>query len=220
MTTFRELAVRWGEGEARKGVREVGGNNRGPRVSMYQGLDGLKIDPDTGYPWCASFVVAGYELVGRPLVELHESASVGLLLGAAGKHGWVVSKPLRGDLVCFFWGGSGDSWPDHIGFVRGVKGSTLLTVEGNTSSGRAGSQDDGDGVFMRERSMTAIKMRYIRVPGEKENPDKFDYDLIRGRAGNRRVVAHADTLTEALKEATKQFGKGAWGVEIRKRVEK
>lgn len=218
MALYRELAVRWCEGEARKGVRETG-NNRGPRVEFYQSKDGLKLDPDTGYPWCAALVVAGFEEVGRPLVELHESASVGHLLQYAGQHGWVVPQPARGDVVCFFWGGTSDWWPDHTGMVRGVKGTTLLTVEGNTSGGMAGSQDDGDGVYLRERSMTAIKMRFFRVPGEKENPDRHDYELTRGRPGQERIVAVADTPAEAGALVARQFQGGAWKVAVRKRKE-
>lgn len=218
MALYRELAVRWAENEAKKGVREVG-TNRGPRVEFYQRKDGLKLDPDTGYPWCSSFAVTGFEEVGRPLVELHESASVGLLLSAAGQHGWVVPKPARGDLVCFYWGGASDTWPDHVGYVRGVKGTTLLTVEGNTSSGQAGSQDDGDGVFARERSMTATKLRYIRVPGEEAKPDLHDWHLIRGRPGNQRTVAVADTIPQAIKLTQRQLDRGAWAVTVRKRKE-
>lgn len=219
MALFRELVVRWAVNEARKKVREVG-TNRGPRVEAYQRADGLLIDPDTGYPWCASFAVAGFEEVGRPLVELHESASVGILLGGADKLGWTAAKPARGDLACMFWGGPGDGWPDHIAIVRGVKGSTILTVEGNTSSGLAGSQDDGDGVFARERSATAIKMRFIRVPGQTEKPDLHDWELVRGRPGNQRIVATADTLPQAMKLTQRQFERGAWGVCVKKRLEK
>lgn len=219
MALYRELAVKWMEGEARKGVREVG-TNRGPRVEFYQSKDGLKLNPDTGYPWCASLVVAAFEEVGRPLVELHESASVGFLLQYAGQHGWTVPKPQRGDVVCFFWGGATDGWPDHTGMVRGVRGTTLLTVEGNTSGGMAGSQDDGDGVYVRERSMTAIKMRFFRVPGQSEKPDPFDYEVLRGRKGERRVIARAGTLPEAMKVTQRQFTTvpKAWGVEIRRRA--
>lgn len=220
MALYRELVARWAEREARAGVREQGGNNRGPRVEAYQRKDGLKLDPDTGYPWCASFVVAGFEEVGRPLVELHESASVGILLGGADKLGWTVARPARGDLACMFWGGSSDGWPDHIAIIRGVKGSTILTVEGNTSSGQAGSQDDGDGVFQRERSMAQIKMRFIRVPGEQTKPDLHDWELIRGRKGNERTVAVADTLAEAMKLTQRQLERGAWGVCVKKRLEK
>lgn len=158
--SWRELALRRAAVEARRGVREQG-NNRGPDVEKYQRADGLHINPDTGYPWCAAFVAWAYEEVGRPLTELQESASVGLMLNAAKQHGWNVAEPKRGDCVCFYWADSHPDWPDHIGIVRYVDPPNLLTVEGNTGpDGGIGS----DGVYFRTRPLGA-KMAYFRVPG-------------------------------------------------------
>lgn len=165
MTTFAELAVQIAEKEAAKKVREQGWNT-GPRVQAYQAADGLKLNPDTGYPWCASFLAWCFEQAGRPLLELGESASVGFLLKGAREHDWVVSSPRRGDAVCFFWGS--DDWPDHMGLVRRLDGPLLLTVEGNTSSDDRGSQDEGDGVYLKTRDPRTTRMTYFRVPGSPD----------------------------------------------------
>ena len=59
-----------------------------------------------------------------------------------------------GDLVVFNWDGG---VPDHIGRMIAKKDSnTLLTVEGNTSPSAAGSQNNGDGVFMRIRYYNTV----------------------------------------------------------------
>lgn len=55
----------------------------------------------------------------------------------------------RGDILIMFGEG-------HIGFARGtVKGHhTVPTMECNTSSGDAGSQDNGDGCYKRDRDIS------------------------------------------------------------------
>ena len=47
---------------------------------------------------------------------------------------------------------------------------TLQTVEGNTSSGVAGSQSDGDGVFQRRRVVASKTVGFIRIPGNIADP--------------------------------------------------
>ena len=47
--------------------------------------------------------------------------------------------------------GIGQAKSGNVGFVRAADRSHIYTVEGNTSSGAAGSQWDGDGVFCRTR---------------------------------------------------------------------
>jgi hypothetical protein len=155
--TYREKATQIAEAEAAAGVREVG-TNRGPRVTEYQEADGLAGE---GYPWCASFVAWCFEQAGRPLEELKESASVGFMLSYSKQHNWNISRAQvkRGDCVCFYW--AGDDWPDHIGFVTGTKGASVIyTVEGNTSPETGGGPD---GVYHKVRGNE--RMAFFRVPG-------------------------------------------------------
>ncbi len=67
------------------------------------------------------------------------------------QQGRADTTPRVGSLVFF-------DWPDsinriqHIGLVEAVNGDgTVTTIEGNTSSGAAGSQHDGGGVWRRKR---------------------------------------------------------------------
>jgi hypothetical protein len=162
--TFRERALRYAIAEI--GVSEVGFNNRGPRVDEYQRV-GTGYVGWVGFPWCAAFVSwcflkAGYDVTRIPL-----RASVGFFESWARKSGYVVDRPMRGDL--FHWRIDGDAWPDHIGFVERVisLGPVLVmqTVEGNTSRGDGGSQDDGGGVYRRRRAIARSKVVFTRIPG-------------------------------------------------------
>ena len=68
---------------------------------------------------------------------------------------------MPGDLVFFDWTGAGK--PHHVGIVRAAfPNGSLQTVEGNTSSRIAGSQSDGDGVFVRIRTRLHI-FGFIRL---------------------------------------------------------
>lgn len=158
--TFRELALQAALKEAAAHVREVGGNNRGPRVQQYQAADSYAPNPDTGYAWCNSFVDWCFQQAGHPLVELDRSAGVELTLDLARKRGWVVSDPQPGDLVIYTF--------SHIGFVvKRESATSLITVEGNTSplGAVSDSTGGGDGVYVKRRS-TSLVRAYVRVPGD------------------------------------------------------
>ncbi|MCX4687302.1 LysM peptidoglycan-binding domain-containing protein [Kitasatospora purpeofusca] len=61
-----------------------------------------------------------------------------------------------GDIVFFSW--DGGPVADHVGVVRAPAsaGQDVPTVEANTSSGTAGSQGNGDGVYFRTRPRSSI----------------------------------------------------------------
>jgi hypothetical protein len=165
---LREKLVRNELAATKLGIREVGGNNHGPWVKKFLAEVGL---PE-GYAWCDAF--QSFEMQGAAGHQLPiESASVLQTYATGKKLGWAVSKPARGDLVCYDFDGDGQ-FNDHIGLVVRVVSIgpmlTLETVEGNTSSGVAGSQGDGDGVFLRRRVVSAKSVGFIRIPGEVADP--------------------------------------------------
>ena len=60
-----------------------------------------------------------------------------------------------GDIVLYnFHGGTSCQ---HIGIIESNNGSTITTIEGNTSSGEAGSQHAGNGVWRRTRPFTHVR---------------------------------------------------------------
>jgi hypothetical protein len=165
---LREKLVQNELAATKLGIHEVGGNNHGPWVKKFLAEVGL---PE-GYAWCDAF--QSFEMEGCAGHKLPiESASVEQTYATGKKLGWVVSKPARGDLVCYDFDGDG-RFNDHIGLVVRVLGlgpmMTLETVEGNTSSGTAGSQGDGDGVFVRRRVVSAKSVQFVRIPGEVAVP--------------------------------------------------
>ena len=67
-----------------------------------------------------------------------------------------IGQAQLGDLVFFQF--DADAEPDHVGIVR-WHNTALKYVnvwEGNTSSGKAGSQSNGDGFYVKKRSYSLI----------------------------------------------------------------
>jgi hypothetical protein len=67
-----------------------------------------------------------------------------------------VGQAQRGDLVFFQF--DEDAQPDHVGIVKfhNTKLKYIQVYEGNTSSGKAGSQSNGDGFYLKKRTYTTI----------------------------------------------------------------
>jgi hypothetical protein len=140
----RLRAVKWA-------VDQVGttespyGSNRGPKVSEWNkraiGIDGV--------PWCQSFADAVLVAGGGP--QLKSAYTVQVIQWAReGKYGLkIVSIAQRqpGDFVYFKWPGVSNDVADHVGVDVG----NGATVEGNTSSGSSGSQNNGGQVALRTR---------------------------------------------------------------------
>jgi hypothetical protein len=188
---LREKLVRNELAATKLGIREIGGNNHGPWVKKFLGEVGL---PE-GYAWCDAF--QSFEMQGAAGHKLPiESASVLQTYATGKKLGWAVTKPARGDLVCYDFDGDG-VFDDHIGLVVRVLALgpmlTLETVEGNTSSGVAGSQGDGDGVFLRRRVVSAKSVGFIRIPGEVADP----VAPAKPKAAATRAVTAADAVAAA-----------------------
>ncbi len=125
-------------------VESPSGSNR-TRYGEWYGLD--------GQPWCMMFVQWCFDQAGYTLP--HRSASCSELLS------WykmyqperVTAQPKPRDIVIYNFG--------HTGIVEKVNAATITAIEGNTSPNSAGSQDNGGGVYRRERSKSLVRA-YIR----------------------------------------------------------
>ena len=107
-----------------------------------------------GQPWCGAFV--GHCLRRAGVRVPHEIVYTPAIFN----FGWVqVDKPRPGDLVLFKWWGLSNARCDHVGLYVG-RG---YTIEGNTSPGTAGSQNNGGGVYLRRRGSGNVA-GYIRPP--------------------------------------------------------
>lgn len=147
---MREAFVEILRGEI--GVREQGGNNRGPRVQEYQ--DAASWVDGTGWAWCAAFICWGFDRLAERF-KLPFATPEGA--GAFWFEDWARQQKLpvfsgkakvrRGDLIIYSF--------SHIGCATSdEKDGLFLCVEGNTNDG--GSRD-GDGVFERRRMKNSVR---------------------------------------------------------------
>ena len=109
----------------------------------------------SGVPYCAMFVSWVLSQAGMtPPGGIFAYCPTGL--GNARRLGRVHDKrsAAPGDIVFFDW--NRDGIADHVGIVTANRGSYIETIEGNTSSGRRGSQSNGGGVYRRARSLSLV----------------------------------------------------------------
>lgn len=114
-------------------------------------------------PWCAMsaskiFFDAGRIKEVAPKNKPKGFASCDEWLKSLAKNGQLVpvGQAQQDDLVFFQF--DDDAQPDHVGIVKG--NNTTLKVlycwEGNTSSGKTGSQSNGDGFYLKKRGYATI----------------------------------------------------------------
>ena len=104
-----------------------------------------------GQPWCAAFQRWVNLKAGAPDLPVSNPYYCPTLVTYAKQHGlWSESGQYApGDLVFFDFSGSGMA--EHIGRVVSDDGTTVVTIEGNTSSGNTGDQANGGGTYRRQR---------------------------------------------------------------------
>lgn len=117
-----------------------------------------------GYAWCDIFVdwcfiqAFGYDNALKMLYAPERSTGAGCSFSAGfyrANNAFYTSGPMVGDQV--FFGDYGNE--GHTGIVIAVNGSTITTIEGNTSGG-SGVDANGDGVYTKTYN-TAIQY----IPG-------------------------------------------------------
>lgn len=128
------------------------GSNR-TKYGRWMGLD--------GQPWCMSFLQWCFAQAGRPLPYRTGSCSALLNWYKKNHPECVVDTPQPRDIIIYNFG--------HTGIVESAATTAVTAIEGNTSPGDSGSQDNGGGVFRRTRSGRLVKA-YIRP----DNPEKED----------------------------------------------
>lgn len=102
----------------------------------------------TSYPWCATFICWVFK--GTGLVP--KTASCQNMLEYFEGSNQIVKNPKAGDIV-FFKYSTNNRRTNHVGLVIAVNGSTITTIEGNTSQT---SQDNGGKVLKRTRKANIV----------------------------------------------------------------
>ena len=156
-------------------VREDGAN-AGTFVERYLAAVGL----GAGNPWCMAFVVlrlvkAAHSLSMILPQEMPRTGSTVLFSDWGKKKSWWIrradlelgrEKIQEGDIVFYFFASKGRI--AHTGIVVDANSNAdFKTVEGNTSSGLRDVVDrDGQGVYMKQRSISALGLfgGVVRLP--------------------------------------------------------
>jgi hypothetical protein len=146
-----QKAVSWAVSQA--GVTEKPyGSNWGVPVQNWIQFTGYS----SPVPWCGCFACfAAVAQGGAAIVSKIRLGYAGYIVddARAGRNGLRAvpfDQALPGDILVF-WGNQ------HIGMCASKpSGDSIGTIEGNTSSGTAGSQNNGGGVYRRIRSRSDV----------------------------------------------------------------
>lgn len=154
------------------GIHEVGGDNDGPMVRMFQSAIG-KAEKE---PWCVSFVQfcareIDRELGGKPTGLFATESSQMLWINTP--YSFRTAKPEPGCVVV--WTKYSNDLPLSIGHVGIVKEVTddgfMLTIEANTSPQsdlnqvvRNSDGTEADGVYLKRRPVV-MTSGYMRITG-------------------------------------------------------
>lgn len=129
-----------------------------------------------GQPWCVSFLWWVFQQAGERMAFFGggKTPSCGVLLRWYREQGLVVDKRdiQIGDILILNFSGAQDT--QHCGLVvdKGKLAGTWYTVEGNTTPGEEGSQDDGGCVALKMRSVKSVVG--VCRPQYKEEPVTVD----------------------------------------------
>ena len=144
----RALVLQWAESQL--GVIEYPrGSNKVKYNDWFYGKAGA-----TG-PWCMAEVQWVFDRAMLPLPVKTPSCTV-LAAYAKKNKQWVTSGYKPGDILFMHWGKDA-SITEHVGIVKEVKDTYVVTFEGNTS---LASQANGGSVMERNRAFANITGAY------------------------------------------------------------
>lgn len=152
---------------------ELGYTETGNNITKYW----QEYDPSfQGQPWCVAFLWWVFNHAGESAAFFGggKTASCGTLLRWYQAMGQTVpvSEVQPGDIVLLNFNGRGTA--DHCGIVERKGGVCLYTIEGNTTPGLEGSQDNGGSVAQKMRYYYQIVAVCRPHYKPKEEPMKDD----------------------------------------------
>lgn len=156
--------------------------------------------PSTSVWWCMLFVSMCLDEVGQIDSIGGFSYNTDVTLSRNLNRRVSVANAQPGDVVIFNWGFRGGT--DHVGFVeKNLGGGWLQTIEGNTSSGMAGSQSAGNGVWRRRRNSdiaAIIRPNYKGVTGNFAQNIDADDAWWWGTAFTKKLQAYLGTPVDGI----------------------
>ena len=135
---------------AELGNTEVPANSNRTKYGLAYGLD--------GQPWCAMFLWWIFWMAGESAAFCggQRVASCGAIKRYYQAQGrWVTGGYQPCDIVILNFSGTQDT--EHCGIIETVNtNGTITTIEGNTSPGSEGSQDNGGCVARKQRYLSNV----------------------------------------------------------------
>ena len=169
-------------------------------------------------PWCCMFVWWVFKHAGASSLFYGggKCASCTTLMDFYRQNGQLMQSARAGDIVFFNFNSNFDrSIATHVGIcVKNSDGMTVTCVEGNTSSGDSGSQDNGGGVYERTRDMKHVvgiaRPAYNGATFDDPIPDSGYYNYETGETESRMSTLF-DKIINLGKLAVKSiFGEGLY----------
>lgn len=155
---------------AQKEIGYVEGKNNDNKYGKAYGLNNAY--------WCMQFVWWCFNQVDKEYYYGGKKcASCSQLMNWAIKQNkWIIKDFKAGDILIYDFPNTKYK-TDHTGICESVNGQFVIAIEGNTSNGNTGSQNNGDGVYRRKRKLSLVVGAY-RPAYEKEYSE-----LLKERAG-------------------------------------
>ena len=150
------------EAERWLGAQEIGGNNRGQIIRMFQRAVGKAEDE----PWCMSFVQYCCNKIDQIYKIVRKANDINKLYQS--EHCLTVwnktphicrQDPAPGTIA--IWNYKGGS-AGHAGIVVEVDGEIIRTIEGNTSDNTKRIVREGDGVYRKRRPINSISNMQLK----------------------------------------------------------
>lgn len=131
------------------GIKEYPANSNRTQFGEAYGFNGV--------PWCCIFQWYLFNKKGM-VVQFYggkKTASCTTLMNwAKSKYKFYTTGYQPGDLVFYNFDNKPDA--DHIGLITEIHNGYIMAIEGNTSPGKRGSQDNGGMVCLKKRSNSLI----------------------------------------------------------------
>lgn len=141
--------------------------------------------------WCAAFVSAVAIKCGKTDI-IPTECGCGQMVQLFQKLGeWDENEarvPNPGDVIFYDWNdnGRGDNtgWPDHVGIVESVSGSTITIIEGNKSNAVGRRQLQVNSRYIRGYGVPRYTGEVARPAPVKKSVSQLAHEVIDGKWGN------------------------------------
>ena len=141
-----------------------------------------------------------------------KTAGCGVLADWAKQKGYwhsYTETPKPGDLAIFDFTGK-HSQRAHVGIVKSVSGSTVVTIEGNTGSG---NEANGGAVMQRQRS-TSVITGYVRPPYTSAQSAARAIAIAEAEVGTKESPANSNNVKYNTWFYGREVYDGLWGTQF------